>query len=219
MTDYIMLDDTNLEILAKKAAGAQAIAGYVNGTWANWDQVVAEYEKSGKHLVSIDVIGDADAQCLDVERGDATPAQAPAWVQRTMEAGIKARDLRWFPKIYVEEGSARALIDAIEAAHIGRSDIRIWTGHWTGIPHICTMAYGCSVDADATQWSNRYASLSLDINLCKPSFFDGPPAADKPPVAVKPPEYKLQNGIVVDSTLITRRVTSKDLGKTWEAEA
>src|SRR4051794_22769982 len=103
MTTVQMLDDVNLAIeAAHVTAATKAIAGYVNGSYANWAMVVAKWGRSGLSLVSIDVKGlvSAGAQCLDIERFDATIASAPAWHKGTRAAGLAAKDLRFIPKLY-----------------------------------------------------------------------------------------------------------------------
>lgn len=96
MTTRLMLDDTDVSILQRYAGSADAVAGYVNGSFANWDQIVALWGTSGKHLISIDVQNkpSAAAQCRDIEAGDATMADAPGWFTATQAAGKAARDLR-----------------------------------------------------------------------------------------------------------------------------
>ncbi len=222
MTDLVMLDDTDLSILATKVSRAQAIAGYINGSFQNWPEIVSKYAASGKHLVSIDVVAEPSkgAQCLDVERGDATVADAPGWVETTMANGRKARDLRWFPKVYIQESNAAALVAELASKGVQRADYRLWTAHYTGSAHICgKVSCGCEIEADATQWSNRYASLSLDINLCTPGFFDGPPS--EPPVRpVEPKPVVKLGGVVLHGSLAEPVVTvveSSDAGKTWLA--
>lgn len=66
---------------------AQLVAGYIDGLYkwsaANW----ARFPNSVK--VQIAVFASTNAgQVLDVENGDATPAQAPTWVTRRRAAGV-----------------------------------------------------------------------------------------------------------------------------------
>src|SRR5208282_1038382 len=53
----------------------QAVAGYVGGKWPSLGGLIKRYP-GAKHL-SIAVNAGEDATCLDIENGDATPADAP----------------------------------------------------------------------------------------------------------------------------------------------
>lgn len=177
MTEYEMLDDVNLTVEESHASSAHAIAGYVNGKYANWPAIVAKYSKSGKYLLSIDVQANPSvgAQCLDVEKGDATIAQAPAWTLATQAAGKAAKDLRWYPKLYIEESEAQALVAEMTSKNIKRDEYMLWTAHYTDKAHICgPTSCGCPVQADATQWTSSFQGASLDASLCYGYFFAGP---------------------------------------------
>ena len=58
--------------------GADAYAGYVDGHWPTF-QTVKDRFGAHAHVLSIAVFPSDNAQALDVESGDATPGQAPAW--------------------------------------------------------------------------------------------------------------------------------------------
>src|SRR5262245_7175275 len=66
---------------------ADAAAGYTSGNWPTWLTI-----KSGpwprKLSIAVTASHD-DAECLDVEPGDAEPEQAPGWVQRAKQRGIQ----------------------------------------------------------------------------------------------------------------------------------
>ncbi|SRR5258707_7025724 len=66
-------------------AGAAIYAGYVNGTWPSYAAIKAQHP--GKLYVSISVNASGRAKCLDVEKGDASPDQAPGWVLDQRAAG------------------------------------------------------------------------------------------------------------------------------------
>src|SRR5271155_2107625 len=74
---FTMYDSTNVDNIPEYAV---AIASYVNGAFENFDEAVHRFPHA-KHL-SIAVSSDVDADCLDVETGDATPADAPTWVRK-----------------------------------------------------------------------------------------------------------------------------------------
>lgn len=183
MSLKVMLDDVNLATLEAHASSADAVAGYVNGSYANWPVLVAKYASSGKHLLSIDVQNkpSAGAQCLDIEKGDAVIGDAPSWAKATAAAGKAASDLRYYPKLYTSESNLVALVAAMTAAGIARGDYMIWSAHYTGKAHICgPKSCGSAVQADATQWTSSYQGVSLDCSQAYGYFFAGPPAATAP---------------------------------------
>jgi hypothetical protein len=61
------------------------VAGYVAGQWPSYAGLVARFPHAVH--VSIAVEASQDAQVLDCERFDATPAQCPAWAQRQRRRG------------------------------------------------------------------------------------------------------------------------------------
>lgn len=133
-----------------------AVAGYVNGAWPSYNGLIKRYP-GAKHL-SIAVNAGADARCLDVETGDATPAEAPAWVRRQHARGV-AR-----PIVYANTSTMPAVIAALEADHIKRSEYLVWTAHYTGVPHI-------EPGSDATQWESvEHPGSNYDTSLCQPWF-------------------------------------------------
>lgn len=128
------------------------------------------------HL-SIAVKAGEDAECLDIERGDAVPYPAPAWVRRQRARGVRR------PVLYASVSSMGTVLAALEANGITPSAVRLWTAHYTGYPHVCSpqnCGYGLSAPADATQWTDRALNLNLDESLCNDSFFGPPPPPPGP---------------------------------------
>jgi hypothetical protein len=78
-------------------AGAAIYAGYVDGEWQSYDALVSEYP-SALH-VSICVTSADSARVLDVETGDATPDEAPAWASRQRAGGNP------YPVVYMDESN------------------------------------------------------------------------------------------------------------------
>lgn len=194
MTTYEMLDDVTLAVLESQAASAHAVAGYVNGIYDNWPAIVAKYSRSGKFLLSIDVQANPSvgAQCLDIEKGDATIAQAYPWFKATQAAGKAAKDLRWFPKFYIEESEAQALVADMTSKGVARNEYMLWTAHYGKGEHICgPSTCKCPVQADATQWTSTFNGDSLDASLCYGYFFSGPEGV-VPVAAVKVKVPKLE---------------------------
>ena len=146
---------------------AAAVAGYVNGKWVTYPKLVQLFPKA--HLLSIAVSADFDADCLDVEAGDATPDQAAAWVRRQQKRGSHK------PVVYTSISNAETLLKALLTAGVSRSDIRLWTAHYTGKTHRCTLqacGFECGGQADATQYTDQALGRSLDASICAPGFFD-----------------------------------------------
>jgi hypothetical protein len=82
----VMLDSATPEAIPDSAP---MVAGYVNGRYA-WPK--AAWERfADRPAVRINVTGDpaAGGDALDVETGDATPADAPAWYDARKAAGAK----------------------------------------------------------------------------------------------------------------------------------
>lgn len=79
----LMYDSTTPDAIP---ADAGLVAGYVNGdypwTMADWDRFANVVR------LSITVTAKAVAHVLDVETGDATPAQVPAWLELARKAEI-----------------------------------------------------------------------------------------------------------------------------------
>ncbi|MDI5965708.1 hypothetical protein [Streptantibioticus silvisoli] len=73
--------------VAHLPTGAPLYAGYVDGRYANVTALRKRFPKA--RIVEIAVLASTDAgQVLDVETGDATPAQAPGWVVSRRHAGV-----------------------------------------------------------------------------------------------------------------------------------
>ncbi len=67
---------------AKISHDATMVAGYADGRYANLGAMKARFPSAT--IVSIAVRATTRAQVLDVEIGDATPAEAVVWCTRTM---------------------------------------------------------------------------------------------------------------------------------------
>lgn len=134
----------------------EAVAGYVNGQWPSYNGLVKRYP-GAKHL-SIAVNTSADARCLDIETGDATPDQAPAWVRRQHARGVKR------PILYANTSTMPAVIAALTADHIKRDEYLVWTAHYTGFAHV-------EPGSDATQWESvERGASNYDTSECLPWF-------------------------------------------------
>jgi hypothetical protein len=167
----IMFDAVDVSVIPQDA---KAVAGYCDGQWQTALVLKAAFPNA--HLLTIAVFASDDADCLDVERFDATPQQAPGWVTRQIGRGL------YRPVVYTSVSNVELVLGVLAQAGIGRSEVRVWAAHYTGVAHICgpsTCAYpGLTVDCDGCQFTDTARGLSLDESLLLPGFFDGPP---KPP--------------------------------------
>lgn len=143
--------------VASVPANPEAVAGYVNGKFQTYNDLVRKFPHA-KHL-SIAVTTAADALCLDIELGNARPGQAPEWVKRQHRRGVRR------PVVYANTSTMPSVISALTNAGIHRSEYRVWTAHYTGVPHI-------EAGSDATQYTDRALNRNLDASLCSPTFFD-----------------------------------------------
>lgn len=150
--------------LSQIPSSSGAVAGYVDGHWATYSSLVKRWPHA-KHL-SIAVSASADAQCLDVEQGDASPSEAVAWYKRQHARGVT------LPAVYCSVSVARTVLDLLEHAGIPRSHLRLWSAHYTGRPHLCgpQCGFGLNTTADATQWTDRALGRNLDESLCRANF-------------------------------------------------
>lgn len=159
---FVMYDDVNLKLIPKDA---KVVAGYVNGRWANYADSVKGWPDA-RH-VSIAVTAEADADVLDIERGDAFPSQAPTWVRRQFSRGVER------PGVYCSLSDAKKVVDILSLSGIPRRKYKLITAHYNGEPHICTKAcgYGMPTTADGTQFTDRALERSLDESLLADTFF------------------------------------------------
>lgn len=107
-------------------ADATMVAGYVDGRYANISAIRKRFPKA--LVVPIAVFASTNAGVvLDVEPGDATPAQAPGWVQRRRAAGVD-------PTVYC---SAYAW-PAVQAAfrHAGVAEPHYWIADYDNDPTV-----------------------------------------------------------------------------------
>ena len=147
-----------------------AYAGYVSGRWPDFAAIKARFP--GAHVLSIAIDASHDADCLDVETGDATPAQAPAWWFRQKARGVE-RPCLYASALAMETG----VIPALRRGGIDPAGARLWSAHYSGSAHICAPS-SCglmSIAADGTQWTDRALGRDLDQSLLAADFFGAPP--------------------------------------------
>jgi hypothetical protein len=151
-----LYDAINLEAIPP---AAPAVAGYVDGRWPTYHLLRDRWPRA--HLLSIAVRASSDAAALDVEQGDAEPADAANWVLRQLKRGLDR------PVLYASVSAMQPLIDTVLAHGVKRGQFRLWTAHYTGRAHLCSRAcgFGFHDQAGATQWTDRAEGRSLDQSL------------------------------------------------------
>jgi hypothetical protein len=158
----VMYDSVDVDAIPPDAV---AVAGYTSGRWPTWVEIVQRFPRARR--VSIAVNASHDADCLDIEKGDATPQEAPGWVKRQIARGVKR------PKLYASVSQMPVVLAELRKAGLRRGQVLLWTAHYTGQEHICSSR--CESDftevADATQWTSKALGRNLDQSLCNAAFF------------------------------------------------
>jgi hypothetical protein len=105
-------------------AGAQLVAGYVDGAYAN----VADLKKRFPHayVVTITVFGKAGARVADVETGDLTPAQGAKWALDELHAGRR-------PTIYCSAAVVPAVKLELSKLRVDPVAVDFWVAHWVSV--------------------------------------------------------------------------------------
>jgi hypothetical protein len=132
---------------------SQPAAVYADGAYA-----ASASEMSGHHSVLwIDTNGsDPNANVLDVEPGDATPAGAAQWVQAHLKAQPNSVAI-----IYTMRSDWSAVQDAVGGLPSSeQSHVRYWIADPTGVAHVVP-------GSSATQW---YWGSSYDESTANPNF-------------------------------------------------
>ena len=155
----------SVDVSQLPAGSGFAYAGYVNGRFRTYPDLVKKFP--GHHLLSIAVTASADADCLDVEPGDATASQVGAWVIRQLSLGVHR------PCLYASVSQMGAVIRAVHAAKVDLNQLRLWTAHYTFTRHICgpDSCRQLPLTADGTQWTDRSRGKNLDESVLMDDFF------------------------------------------------
>jgi len=117
-----------------------AVLGYVDGLYAWPSEAWLRFPNAIKVRIAVRAATN-DGHMLDVEKGDAIPAQCPGWVQRRQAAGVV------LPAIYC---SLSAYPD-VERFCAGLAHVVV-VADWTGVPHIPSLpdVVGCQYAAHGT---------------------------------------------------------------------
>jgi hypothetical protein len=108
--------------------GISGVMGYANGLFRWTGEQAERFTAAGLQVAHIDVNGSAPglAAILDVETGDAGPAQAPDWIR-------KRNAFRGDATIYCNLSTLPAVLAATSRV---TSSWWLWLAHFTGHPHI-----------------------------------------------------------------------------------
>lgn len=161
----------SVDVSQMPAGPGFAYAGYVNGRFQTYQSLLKKFP--GSHILSIAVTADADADCLDVETGDATVAQVGDWVIRQLSRGVSR------PCLYASVSQMAPVIRAVHAADAAAlNQVRLWTAHYTFKSHVCGPASckALSLTADGTQWTDRSRGRNLDESVLLDDFFNTAPS-------------------------------------------
>jgi hypothetical protein len=152
-----MFDSINVADIP--STGMDAVAGYVGGNWPTFAALVKRFP----HLpaLSIAVNSSENARFLDVENGDATPADVPGWLDR--QARLEPTETHG---IYCPASS----IAAVRAA-AGNRRYLLWSAHYGAGEHICGPGACQYPKADATQFDDHGAhGEHIDRTVMSPAF-------------------------------------------------
>lgn len=149
-------------------AGASLVAGYADGLYANIPEMRARFPHAT--VVSIAVRWTTRAQVLDVETGDATPAQAVDWCRQTM-ADKPNPELT----VYCNTSTWPSVRQAFQGA--GVTEPQYWVAAYDNDPAI-------PAGAVAKQWKN---TPGYDVSSVA-AFWPGVDAAPTPTPSPVPQE-------------------------------
>jgi GH25 family lysozyme M1 (1,4-beta-N-acetylmuramidase) len=146
---------------------AQYIAGYVNGLWPTYAQLQKQFPHAV--LLSIAVNASANAECLDVETGDATIADVYKWLNQQLTRNVVR------PVIYTQVSNIDKLMLTMNANGFKRSEYRLWSAHYGRGEHVCgpNTCTQTQTPVDGTQWTDNALGRNLDQSTLLPNFFSG----------------------------------------------
>ncbi len=123
-------------------------------------------------ILEIDVIDEHVGNAGDFEAGDMAYSEAREWAKNRLQAGVHR------PVVYFSVSNWGAVKESLAAAGVPRGEVRIWTAHYTGRPHLCAAECGLGdFHADATQWGSPgtlpppYEGRNMDVSMTAENFF------------------------------------------------
>ena len=127
-----MFDSTTPGSIPKNA---EIVAGYVGGAWPTYGSLAGLFP--GAIHVSIAANATEVAEVLDVETGDATPAEVPAWLEKVRATGID-------PTIYCNLSTWPEV--RLQCQRENVPEPHYWIADPTGVDHVVPGSV-------ATQWA------------------------------------------------------------------
>lgn len=115
-------------------AHAEIVAGYVDGNWPTYDELVKAFPNAAHVSIATGASGGAGAMVADCENGDFTAQGAAAWAKGEIAAGRR-------PCIYYSKGNAGNVAAALKAEGVAIADVDYWVADWpepgqVGQPHL-----------------------------------------------------------------------------------
>lgn len=154
---FLMFDTVTPSAVGRLASTSpDAVAGYTDGLYRDIAELARAYPNH-RHL-SIAVHPRDDADCLDVETGDASPDDVPGWVRRQHGRGV-AR-----PWVYANTSTWPAIKTALQAGGIGRGEIIKWRADFDGVAALLP-------DDDAKQFTNHWEGRNVDASIVRDDAF------------------------------------------------
>lgn len=144
---FIMYDSVDISTIPKSAV---AVAGYVGGLYPTFHLLAKAFPHAKRMSIAINSSEDAD--CLDIETGDATPADAPDWVRRQKRRGLAK------PWLYSNLSTMPSVIAILREAGIHREDVYLWVAHYDGVSSI-------PGGFDGHQFTDKALGRNLDASL------------------------------------------------------
>ena len=170
-----MLDSVNVENLPHDPG--YWYAGYVDGDVPTMGELRGRFGHTHR-LISI-TTGTGDAEVIDCERGDATPAEAAQWVHRRWREGYN-------PVVYCGQDAYHEIEGYLQGYHPAPGR-HYWIADWTNEPHIAFLPR-----VVGTQWadgSDPYPGLArwCDSSLVDVEGWPSPLRQSFPVVPSHPP--------------------------------
>lgn len=165
-------------------ANVGMVAGYVDGLYRWSAQDWARFPDAIRVRIAVFPQTD-DGHVLDVEKGNATPAQAPGWVAMRRRAGVD-------PSVYCSRSAWSQLAAQFQVQRVPGP--HWWIADYTGAPHLPPGAVACQY-ADQS-----YTGAHFDLSEVSPYW----PGVDPPPPPV--PTRKVPEMIIVtvDGTTVPK---------------
>lgn len=162
---FFMYDSVNLDEIP---AEPHAVASYINGRYANYEEAVKRFPRA-RHL-RISVTGLVVADAYDIELGDYEPQDTPELYKFAHEHGV------WRPCFYAQlSGIMPAVKTELNKVVEKREDIRLWVAYYNETPDL-------AANYDAHQFTCTALGRNLDESICQSDFFE-PIVAKPAPVA------------------------------------